>query len=79
MKWCVYCENCDRAGNEVVSFYSNALQKAKRIMHKAEAGRMSKAWKHLSISEQSICMHCKYPRVENPNPSADQGIFTSNS
>lgn len=68
MKWCVYQENCDHNGNKVVSFYSNALQRVKRVMHKAEAGRMSKVGKHQAISEWSICMHCKYPGVENSTP-----------
>lgn len=67
MKWCVYQENCDHSGNKVVSFYSNALQRVKRVIHKAKAGRMSKVWKHQAISEWSICMHCKYPGVENSN------------
>lgn len=40
---CVYQENCDHNGNKVVSFYSNALWRVKRVMHKAEAGRTSKA------------------------------------
>lgn len=79
MKWCVPWENYDHAGNKVVSFYSNALQKVKRVMHKAKAGRMSKVWKHQAISEWSICMHWKYRWVENSNPSANQGIFTSNN
>lgn len=79
LKWCVHWENFDHTRHKFVSFYSNVLQKVKRVMHKAETGRMSKVWKHQAISGWSICMHCKYPQVENSNPSADEAIFTSNN
>lgn len=80
MKWYVLQKNCDHAVSKVVSFYSNVLQKVKRIItHTAKAGRMNKVQKHQAIHEQSIYMCFKYPWVKNSNHSADQGVFNSNN
>lgn len=78
MKCYVLQKRCDHAMSKVVSFYSNVLQKVKRIiMHTAKAGRMSKVQKYQAIHPQSIYMHCKHPWVKNSNHYADQGIFNS--
>lgn len=78
MKWCIH-QNYDHPRNKFFSFSLIALQKVKKVMHRAEADRTSGIWKPQSVDERSIDVHSKYTQVENSSLFANWGISSSNN